>query len=86
MVSTLNNYWWVFEFYLCFLTLGIDEKGKSNCKHVELATLVKNAIPEGYTKSVFCAEDINEDATCRGDSGKHYGNTGCQVFKRGVQN
>ena len=59
-------------FYLCFLNLGIEENGESNCDNSELVYQVKSAIPEGYTKSVFCAENtVNEVATCKGDSGKY---------------
>ena len=62
----------MYDFYLCFLTLGIDENGKSDCENTELVGLAKLAIPEGYTKSVFCAENsIDQDTTCRGDSGKY---------------
>ena len=58
--------------YLCFLTLGIDENGKSNCDHVELLIQAKSAVPEGYTKNVFCAySPVGEEATCKGDSGKY---------------
>ena len=58
--------------YLCFLILGITEKGESNCDHVELLTQAKNAIPEGYTRNVFCAySSVSEEATCKGDSGKY---------------
>ena len=65
IMSLLDN-------YLCFLTLGIDEHGESNCDHTELLIQAKNAIPEGYTRNVFCAySSVSEDATCKGDSGKH---------------
>ena len=58
--------------YLCFLTLGIEVYGESNCDHVELLTQAKSAIPEGYTRNVFCAySSVGEEATCRGDSGKY---------------
>ena len=58
--------------YLCFLTSGIAENGESNCDHVELLIQAKSAIPEGYTRNVFCAySSVSEDATCKGDSGKH---------------
>ena len=54
------------------LTLGIKENGESNCKNSELVYQVENAIPEGYTKSIFCAgNSVDVDATCRGDSGKY---------------
>ena len=59
-------------FLTLFLTLGIKENGESNCKNSELVYQVENAIPEGYTKSIFCAgNSIDVDATCRGDSGKY---------------
>ena len=62
----------ILDNYLCFLTLGIDENGKSKCDHVELLTQAKSAIPEGYTRNVFCAySPVSEEATCRGDSGKY---------------
>ena len=59
-------------FLSLFLTLGIKENGESNCKNSELVYQVENAIPEGYTKSIFCAgNSVDVDATCRGDSGKY---------------
>ena len=59
------------DFHQCFFTLGIEEKGQSNCKNANLGAKLKNAIPEGYTKSVFCAENsVHQDSTCKGDSGK----------------
>ena len=57
---------------LCFLTLGIEGYGESNCDNVELLTQAKNAIPDGYTRNVFCAySSVYEKATCKGDSGKY---------------
>ena len=59
-------------YHSSFLTLGIAENGKSNCDHVELLTQVKNAIPKGFTGNVFCGyNSVDEDATCKGDSGKY---------------
>jgi hypothetical protein len=50
----------------------IKENGESNCNNAELVYQVKNAIPEGYTQSVFCAgNSVDGDATCKGDSGKY---------------
>ena len=66
IMSILDN-------YLCFLTLGIDEDGESNCDHTELLIQAKSAIPEGYTRNVFCAySPVGEEATCKGDSGKYF--------------
>ena len=62
----------ILDNYLCFLILGIEDYGESNCDHVELLTLAKSAIPKGYTRNVFCAySSVGEEATCRGDSGKY---------------
>ena len=48
----------------------IAEEGETNCDHVELLTQAKSAIPEGYTRNVFCAyNSVGEEATCKGDSG-----------------
>ena len=58
--------------YRLYLTLGVKENGESNCNNAELVYQVKNAIPEGYTQSVFCAgNSVDVDATCRGDSGNY---------------
>ena len=63
----------ILDNYLCFLTLGIDEHGESNCDHTELLIQKKSAIPEGYTRNVFCAySPVDEVATCKGDSGKYF--------------
>ena len=62
----------ILDNYLCFLILGIENYGESNCDNVELLTLAKSAIPKGYTRNVFCAYSyVGEEATCRGDSGKY---------------
>ena len=62
----------ILDNYQCFLILGIEDYGESNCDHVELLTLAKSAIPKGYTRNVFCAySSVGEEATCRGDSGKY---------------
>ena len=61
----------ILDNYLCFSTLGIDENGESNCDNAELLIQAKSAIPEGYTRNVFCAYNpVGEEATCKGDSGK----------------
>ena len=63
----------ILDNYLCFLTLGIDENGKSNCDNAELLIKAKSAIPDGYTRNVFCAySPVDEFATCKGDSGKYF--------------
>ena len=62
----------ILDNYLCFLTLGIDEFGESNCDHVELLIQTKSAIPKGYTGSIFCAYSlVGEEAICKGDDGKY---------------
>ena len=67
--SNIGAYWTI----ICvFLTLGIDENGESNCDNAELLIQAKSAIPEGYTRNVFCAYNpVGEEATCKGDSGKY---------------
>ncbi len=58
--------------YLCFLLLGIEQYGETNCDHVEVLAQAENAIPKGYTGNVFCAySSVTEEATCKGDSGKY---------------
>ena len=44
---------------------------KKSCKNTYLPAKIKNALPNKYDQTVFCARNPNlKEATCRGDSGK----------------